>query len=664
MTLLAPDSFATALFGLMRLGQEGRRAFLTARANSHDLSSLSPDPGWFTDDPDRGEQLIARWAAFEMVHASGESGEGGQFEGLLEVEAVSGVPVERDGWPVITPGREQQFERAVAWALAQHHQARAREMGQGVVLFHQRQWLDGNSRSPWAQFARHMLDVSLDVVAANPTVFGGGRKAKALITALAPHLATAYDANTASGGLAPARLAEAFAEAALNTMAERPDLIDDDPRWAPLITGVLQPLQAEVEANGARYLVAEGRLRDLFAGPMAHAALSAVSENADAFLKGSADGDKILGLILRGTIGEMASTDPAAFRVRKVFSEDGLQTVVTSALQVASSRPDLFIRSGSDDDEIIHGRAFLTRFADMLIDAPRPFGAAEGLGAAVTAMALDVVGDYAEARLIANASDHADSQMGAAIASHLVRDLLGGLKAAEDELGRSAFADVFSRAQAVDVLQIMARHVAQSPDAMLGEGTNPVICNMAEAVAQAIASDTDGLLSSGDWRELIALAFDVALVNPGSLFSLDPGDGPGDAVALVLIRQMLSTARGNMAADPTRPGRVLFGATLREAIKVTLLAASNGILSTFQNRAEMLDHLGAVDALANRLNALAAAEDRQLVIGAQEWLEIYAYYVAHALETGRAGIDALSNTQLVAVLKGVAGPDTSGGTLG
>lgn len=664
MSLLAPDTFATALFGLMRLGQEGRRAFLTAQANRHDLSTLSPDPAWFTDDPERGEQLLARWAAFDMVMASGEAEPGAQFEGVLEREPVSGAPMERNGWPVVAPGRERDFERAVAWALAQHHQARARDMTDGIVLFHQRQWLEGNPRSPWGQFARHLLDVSLDVVAINPAVFGGGRKARTLIAALAPNLAAAYDPDTADASSAPVRLAEAFAEAALNTMADRPDLIDDDPRWAPLISGVLEPLQAEVEANGARYIIAEGRLRDLFSGPMAHAALSAISHNADAFLKGSAGGEKILGAILRGTLGEVTSTDPGAFRLRQVFSEAGVHTIVNSALQVASTRPELFIRSGSGDDEIVHGRAFLSRFADILLEAPRPYGEEEGLGAEVTAMAIEVVGDYAHARLLANASEHADSQMGADIAAHLLRDLLAGFSNTETDMGGSPLAGVLSRAQAVDVLRILATHVARAPDAMLGEQTNPVIRNMAEAVAQAIASDTDGLLTGEDWREVIALAFDAALLNPGTLFSLDPGDGPGDSLALVLIRQMLATARENMGAEPAISGRILFGATLREAIKVTLLAASNGILSTFRNRADMLDHLGAVDLLAARLNQLATSHDRQLVIGAQEWLEIYTYYIAHALETGRAGIEGLSDTQLVAVLKSVAGQSETGGTLG
>lgn len=660
MTILAPDTFAMALTGLMRLGHEGRQAFLTARANQADLKSLAPSPQFFAENvpPDQSELMIARWAC-EMVWDGGECDPGAQFEGLFRIDSASQRPARlQSGWPAIAEGRERDFERAVAWSLAQHHRARAREMSNGIVLWHQRQWLEQNPTSPWARFARHMLDVSLDFVATQPGFLGGGRKAKTLFAALAPNLASSYSADEHNGGLAPSRLAEAFAEAALETMVERPDLIDDDARWGPLITGVLEPLQAEVAENGARFLLAEGKLRELFSGPMAHAALSAIAGNADEFLTGNAGSEDILGVILRGTLGELVSTDPSAFRLRQVFSADGARTVVVSALQSASQRPDLFKVSGE------HGAKLLSGFADVLIDAPRPFGAGDGMAPDVVSMALGVLADYADTRILGAASGHADSQMGAAVASHLVRDLLDGFSRVAISKNENLFADVFTRSQAMDVLKLMAEHVARSPGAFIGGSDSPVVRAMAETVASAIAEDKDGLLTGGDWQGVIALALDAALDNPGTLFSLNPADGPADSVALILIRQMLGHARTNMARPANANGRVMFGRTLREAITVTLSAASTGILNTFMSRADMLDHLAAVDALVERLNGLAASPDRALVIGSREWLDIYTYYIAHALETGRAGIDTLSDAQLLAVLRGTGLQPSNGDHLG
>ncbi len=680
MSLLSPLTFASVLSGLIRLGHEGRTAYARSIANNDDLRLLAPRPDIFRDDlpASEVERLIARFAA-DLAFSDGLTRPGGIFFGVLAGDASLAQPLGpqqnfedcldrrngRVGWPMVCAGAEERFEDMIAWAFAQGDAARMSRAKNGLIVYSHKDWLAENPQTPWGDFAAHVFDVSLDIVATQPELVGLSGRSRALFAALSPNLARSFEAGGVGGPAA--QLARAFTDAALATMVERPDLISDELRWQPLIRGVLEPLQQEVTESGLPAVFAEGRLRQMIRGPMAHAALAAISNDADAFLKGSAKGEKALGAVIRATLGQVASADPASFDIREAFGEAGALQVMRSALSVARDRPELFI-AGTDDDEKEHARRLLQGFASTLIDAPRPFGKQDGLIADIAVMALDVVGDYTQARLGVSAAGQGRRQVGAEMASHLVRDLIDGMKRALDEPTEASgqrpqadfLASLFSRGQAVDLLKIMAEHVARSPDLVVSQSTNPQVRAMAESVARAIAEDETGLLTGEHWRNIFAVAFETALRNPGALFSLAPGEGAGDNIAFALISRLLASARDAMRSPSGTPGRLLFGETLSGAIRVTLAAAGNGVLTGLSSPTERAGHLAAIDALVTRLNGLAASQQRSLRIGAEEWLEIYAFYIAHALQVGGEGLSTsqISDDQLLAVVRNLPGQPT------
>ncbi len=645
MSFLAPQTFATVLFGLMRMTESARQNYITAQIQKTDIQIILPKIKSYieTIPPEWRSHAINRWAADQMRRL-GWTDPGGQAEGIVSV--TSG------GTPVIAEGREAEFESlkaAMAAAYIEQSGVDRARVQAGLIAWNQEDWLKGQGATPWSLFARHLLDIGLDLLAVNPGLAGGGRSIRPLIAAMAPHLAAAYTPD-AQGQTPGKRLAEVFAQTALNTLAERPDLLSRELRWQRLISGVLMPLQDEVKTSGASALLAEDRIRDLMEGPMSRSVLKLIDENSDDYFKGAAGAGKLGGIVLRSTLGELATTSAEGRSLRQTFSQIGVDSLVNSTLKAAAERPELFIRSGKGsepDAEIELGRKFLTEYAGILRAAPRPFRLADGMGEAVISVSLEVTASNLAERIERAAGDAPQNQMGAALGAYLVRDIFQGFREAAAPGAAGAPLARLGPEKAVDLLRIVAEHVARAPHFVVGKTANPAVSGLARSVAEIIASDETGLMSAEDWRLVIGATLQAALENPGTLF----GKSPAGDMARVLTARVLDTARKNFTLPADQPGRILFGATLRDALIVTLDAASTGVLNTFSSREALETHLNGVDALAARLNALAVSQDRTLRIGSRDWIRIYTFYIARALEGGELAIRNLSDTDLVQVIR-------------
>lgn len=651
MSLLAPQTFASALFSLIRLGSVARDKFVEDRIERSDvklqltkIKTASGSGDLAIKDPTHPDGL--RWVAgaadqFQLF------GEGGLGSGVFEMKGTTVLRL--DGGRVrLIEGQEDRLEELARFCLARRASLLAEEaanVGPLLVLWTQEDWLKKRSTSPLGRFASSLLDVSLDFVAENPAVLGGGRQAKALIAALVPNIAAAYVPGEAKGSPSE-RLAAVFAQAALTTLAENPQLVAGEVRWQTLIKGVLEPLQEEVKTNGAAALFAEDRIRDLLQGPMSRAALTTISANADRFLKGGAASGKLGGIVARATLGQLASVSPEGFRLRDVFAQTGFDALVSSVLSTAAVHPHLFIRAGTDgakDAEIRLSREFLTTFANVLAKAPPPFRPTDAMAITALEIALDVTGRHLVSRIEKDAGSAAQNQMGAAIAAYLLRDIFEGFKSVAagrpfDRLGQDV---------ATDLLRIVATHVARSPDFVVGKEENPAVKSFAASIAGFVSADERGLLTADDWRAVIAATLNAAHENPGALF----GARGADDIASVLILRLMKQAEANFRLPADKPGRILFGATLREALIVTIDTASSGLLTGFATREALDAHLAGVDELVAKLNGLAANQNRKLTIGSREWLKIYARYVALALEDGMPEISKLTDEDLAGLIR-------------
>lgn len=669
MLTFSPHLFATLVTGAFRLNRVRHEMRINRLIDEQDIRVLVPLP--IEPVPDTPAEEVApeihAWICRQLM-LSKEYEPGRAYEGVFQT--APGAPAELifgDGnLPLISPGHEALFETALVEKVTEHQRRHnpdihAREVQENLEVFQLKALTENPGRSPWGEFFEHVVDVGFDLLSAEPSLLGLKGNLESFVTAFVPVVADAFDPVGNPKGSMVRGLAEAFSEAALQTLVDNPNLVVDEARWQPLITGVLKPLQYEVNEHGLNGLFAERRIRELVGGPVAHGALTALSDNADAFFTGRASGDTVMGAIVRETLGVAASASPSSFKVRSVFTDDGALKIMGAALSVAKRRPDLFV----DQDDLItdagrdHARTLIARFANVFLSAPIPFKANKHLAVTLACESLEVLGDYTSARLSDRAGDDEQGQVRADMAAHLVGDLLTGFSQKLQGENADLLERVFSRDQLIDVMKIMASHVSRSPHAFISDHRNPQVVAMAEAVAEAIASDTSGLMSGEDWRTIIVVAMDAGLRNPGRLFAIDPTD-PKGSIALHMIRRLLQSARDGLAAAPDQRGQLMFGRTLSLAVRGSLSAAANGTLSLLQDEDELVAHINEVGDLADRLNALGRSTDRSKVISADEWMSIFTYYVAHVLENGPGSVAALSDDDLLEAASGGFLPSPSG----
>lgn len=662
MLAFSPQLFATVLSGALRLGREGYQAHLQGLMDDQDIRAFIPaTQNMGLDDPTSdAAPLIELWVIDQIVLRQ-EYLPGKIYDGMFlsHPDNPASPLIGANGRPKLNPARPELFEAAVQEKALEHARRQngnlsARKIRQSLITFQTRAWMDEEDPSPWGNFFRHMLDIGFDILAVQPGLLGIGGNVEGFISALLPNLAEAYSASDPNAHGILREMTETFSEAALKSLADNPDLVTDEARWQPLIAGILRPVHEDVTRHGVNQLFAERRLRELMSGPVAHGALTAISENADDFLKGAFGGQSVPGQIVRETLGVVASGSAEGFRVRKFFTDEAAMTVMASALRVARTSPELFVRDGRlSEAGTEQGRHLITIFADTFLKSPMPFRMDKALAVDLACKSLDVMTEYTEARLSTIAGDDAHRQARVDMAGHVISDLLSGFQRRLTGEKENLLASVFSRPQLVDVMQIMARHVARSPHLFISETANPQVVSMAEAVAQAIAEDSSGLLTGRDWTDIITVAMDVALRNPGRLFSLGSGD-PGDSVALVVISRILKTARDDMANAPGDRPWLLFGETLSEAIRVTLTASASGALMLIRDPALQDQHIEEVALLAQRLNQLAGSDDPHKVIGAADWLSIYTCFIAHTLENGPGTVASITDEALLSALSGGA----------
>ena len=657
--LFSPQMFATVLTGALRLGQTGYQAYINRLVDEVDIRAYTPATSGIDLDapPAESDELLEEWVIRQVDH-SGEYRPGRIYEGLFQT--APGDPntpiLGPNGLPLLNQARIDLFEDALMEKALENQrrhdpEIHPHQIKQGLMVFHHKTWSDPNDRSVWGLFFREFIDVSLDVLALQPGLLGVGGNLEHMFAALVPNLAASYDASTSREQTVIMELTQTFGEAALQTLVDNPALVTSESRWAPLVRGVLQPIQEDVLSNGVNQLFAERRIRDLIGGPIAFNALSALAENTDEFLQGDLRGNTILGEIVRETLGMAISGTPEGFRIRSVFSESGATQIMSAALNVAKRNPELFLREAITDEGTTQGRALISSFADCFLNAPRPFDTDRQLAVELACRSLDVLSQYTVARLNTRAGNDIHKSLRADMAANVVSDLLEGFKRRLSGEQDDLLSSVFSREQVVEVMQIMASHIARSPHHFISDDANPQVVAIAEAIASAIAEDSTNLLTGDHWQEIIFIAMDAGLRNPGRLFSLDD-DTPESSIALALIAEMLGAARTGMAQARADTGQLLFGDTLSEAIRVTLTAAASGTLAVIRDEAQRTAHIGAVAALMTRLNRLAGSDDPERVIGAADWLSIFTYYVAHVMESGPDSLSQITDGDLLNALAG------------
>jgi hypothetical protein len=501
--------------------------------------------------------------------------------------------------------------------------------GQAYTL---RNWTGhGSAKTRYARLVITLADTLFDVVAANPQVLGLDKKGERIVAALATNLSDVIgnDDDIAQGQFENfgERAFRIFLESTLETAVEQPDLIDDQPHVAALLKAVLEPLHEEVKQNRTREWVALDRLKELLRGPVAHAALRIMQEHKDEFLKGEFADDEILGAVTRTIIGQLVATD--GFNIETVFSRSGVLLVYRAALRTATERPELFINGqGGPTDR---ARAFLSGVARVLEGAPYPYRAQDGLAAQIAVVALDVAQTYVAHRFVEATGDSDWSKAGMDAAEEVVATILEGLKAGLIDPDRTAnpMGRIFTRSQAVEILQILAHHIMERPAMITGPRGSAHTRTMVTAFAQMISADETGLLRAQDWRRLLSRFLTLCAENPAALIRVDPAAGPHEHVSVALVRTLLQHAAADLSSGRPR----LFGARLASMIDATLTAVATNVLTALDEPRQAA-HLEAFTNFLTQLSVTAVGEDRSLRMSAADVAHVYAWFIAKVIEDG------------------------------
>jgi len=376
-------------------------------------------------------------------------------------------------------------------------------------------------------------------------------------------------------------------------------------------------------------------------GPVAHSILTSISSNPDAFLTRRFGGDKALGAVARSVLGALVATEQDEFDLMEVLSGEGAGMVYTAALEIATTRPELFIDGKGNAHEA--QRSFLKKLGASLKNAPSPFDWRGSLAPQLAVAALEVAGEYASARIRQNADDTAWGTAGVEVAEHVIGSITQGFAEALKGKSKSPFERLFQREQAVEILRMVALRVATTPGMIAGDRASPEVKNIASGLATVFAENASGLLNGEDWKLVAATAIDLAAKNPGTLFGLKDNQTPERQVIVLLLRGLLSEAAHNVREGRT-PGAILFGDTLREAMLATVQAAASRLVTLADNEAGdglgMLErHVQSLQAFIRELLKIAGSDEASLRMSAAEWLHVYRTFVVHVLEHGPAAFD-------------------------
>ena len=672
--LVTPNLFITAVSGLIRLGKAGKEVFKERARNGEldyvvqSFDAMESQFGLSSIQQTRHNAL--QWA---LGNKASEFRPGGSLDLIFTQESI-----ERGAGYVEIPEtadnrdkRRSQIQNLIDLHFSQHvetaftpeirAQLERDAIADARIVYLQKQWLTDNAPlTGWKRFAVTMSQVALDVIGSEPQLLGLGDKSEKVLRAMLPGFNRLIDTELLDRGDVTEsfgeRMMKTFLQGAVSVVSEHPDLVTTEERWKPVITGFLEPVvQAGTGEGGEPAFITQKRLRELLKGPALHGALSAINNNADAFLKGGVKANVALGEISRTILSDLVSDpdNPAGLKLQKTFTVDGVLKVYNTALSTAASRPDLFVKGADDKSDA--ARQMLAGVASALRDSnPPPFRPEDGLGPEIVSVMFDVARDFADTRIRASYDGDGFQPVWADVFGQLADDLLTGFQKGlqGEEKGSDVFERLFSRDQAVDVVKVMATHIAATPQMLTGKGANEEVRHIAQAVASMVASDDIKLLGAEDWRILIAEMMRAATRNPGVLFGMKEVDKVEEQLGVALFTHVLGKARTSMLETPRAPGKVLFGETLREALVATLQAANGNLRESFQaDAAGETGHMRALGKFIDDLNAYAVSKDPNYAMTADEWLHVYKFFIAHVLEHGENAFDELTPELLETALK-------------
>lgn len=495
---------------------------------------------------------------------------------------------------------------------------RAVAIGGAVMI---KQWASGKGPlAPLGRIALTLADIALEFVGGHSSVLGTGGTSEKLLGSFATNLSGLIPDDAEQFGPKTQFAERAFGivlRAGLTTLSEEAGQLLHKDALQQLVKNTLKPVIDALPSD----LAAQSRWHDAadaLLGPAFSTALTAIAANPGAFLGSGFETNTAVGALTQALLAQAGKSG-----LMQGFTEAGFINLFRAAVGVAAERPELFL--GRLDQKPLGQIAtdLFGKVATTLKNATPPFDSDLGIQLAVAV--LDTLKEKGPAFLDKN--DPWENVIGSMVLQ-VIDGLKNGLGA-----GGGSIKSLLSRQQLVDLAGIFLKQAAQTPGMLAGGNTE--LQAIVGGVAQALAQDTQGLLTPDDWLAVAAAVASEAIANPRRLFN--PAV-PGGGIGARLISDLLSVAQ---AAGGRAQGSVLFGPTLREVIITAVQVVAGNVDAAATNQAALKD-------LATKLTTLVQTKSGQL--GSKEWLFLYRTLISRVLQGGALG--TLDDAEISSLLKG------------
>jgi len=465
------------------------------------------------------------------------------------------------------------------------------------------QWKpDRKPISPFGRIALAVVQVGLDYVATDPSIFGAGKTGEKVISAFAIALAKPIGTRLDADSLGTRTelinsVMVAFVSAGLETLkAHSADLISDQ-HLAKLLGNVLDPVIAASKTGDVLFQVQMQNILKSLAGPAAQAAFKTVAENPGAFLGKSFDSSKAAGALVSALLVESAKNPD----VTVTFSEGGRLKLLSAALQVVSDKPGLFIKTGDKPDAVAVLLTDLT--ATLAGQLKTQVLALEGdkqvdgraLAAAIAAASLEAFGRHSTALI---GTDAGWKQLVGKVAQNVLSGLTTAIKSPDG----LALKQVLSEEKLAELGRIVVQEIAANPgltqvsDARARE----IIGAVAAAISVTVKEKKELLFTPDDWLTLARTMAKEVAARPAIAGTNDPRlQAAVSALATVIAGDKNSILSG---ADASTVARSLLAEVVGRPILLSGLNAD-------------------VQQVALAV-AAAMASDKNLLLSGPDWAEI------------------------------------------
>jgi hypothetical protein len=484
-----------------------------------------------------------------------------------------------------------------------------------------KQWREGADpkRNPVQRLAGTMVELALDYVKIDPTLFGGNGKGTRLLKGFLLSLDEVQFAEDDFDDLLVDIVQASFG--ALKTNA---DLVISDKALRPLfqsLSGTLAEDFKKVKAsNEPDKLVALNRVRQEMLEHVVGTTAVTLAGYPDKFL-GTSSGEQLLKGVLQATLTAVQDNP-------ELFSSSALAAIYTASLKAAAQNAALLVPGGNGQTHVFLTSlvtALAQKLADTAAAAPTSLFSLDILPA-VSEIALGVLAQNA-AKLInpKNPQEQLLAEALARVSLALSTDFHGDQKLAKK------LQSLLSQDHLLALLQEVFGAVAQYPEGLLpGMDNDPkrsALAQLVGSVALAAGHDTKNLLNGDGFVKLLEVALEAFAKNPDRLLDLNTQD-PSQNIMAKVMTSVVTTAAKNLEDD----GRnLLSGDTLVQLIDAALAAVSQNT-DGFKKEPDIVTLVlgrllfAASHSLANELDAnnllLAFAPILRLALRGREALDV------------------------------------------